>query len=153
MVFFAAWLRISYQSPCEWLWEAPKVKREEGPSNFIPTLGFWLWMAGAEIPVVWEGLEDAQLTENATVLPPLQWYNSDDDFDRFDEFDDLDESFDSDVDYEECWQDLAGHLRREAHSHQTQRSLRRGTQRKVPSKACCEKNARHGCFKANRTLY
>merc|ERR1712066_977943 len=110
MVFFAAWLRISYQSPCEWLWEVPRAEPEKGPSSFIPTLGFWLWMAGADIPVVWEGP-----AENATVLPPLQWYSADSDYDDFDDLDDFgvfDGSFDAFDDYDEEHQDLAGHLRR-----------------------------------------
>jgi len=47
---FAAWLRIAENSPCDWLWED-----WEPSKHFVHTLGFWLWLGGADIspPRMW----------------------------------------------------------------------------------------------------
>jgi len=37
-VFFAAWLRTAYTSPCEWLWEASWEDEEDEPARFVTTL-------------------------------------------------------------------------------------------------------------------
>jgi len=161
-VFFAAWLRSSYQSPCEWLWEDisdPEVP--VGPSDFMPTLGFWLWLGGAEIPVVWEQTpEEPEKEKQQSSLPPLQWTSPEDGFsdDESDGF-----SMDELYDEEDWWtythpsQYLAGHLRKEIYSYQAQRSLRRRSQSKIfppklTSEALGDESARWRRFKANRTL-
>jgi len=125
-VFFAAWLRTAYTSPCTWLRECEKADLEV--LRFVGTLGFWLWMAGAKIspPDSWVGDIEGH---NQIVLPPLKWnprggwYAPDDD-------EMTDYEFDM---YEErpCGleQDLAGHLRKELYSDFSHRALRRDAQR------------------------
>lgn len=160
-VFFAAWLRVSRQSPCEWLWEGVANQGEQGPSSFLPTLGFWLWIAGAEIPVVWDGTACHQETESTSVLPQLtllegaqfEHEHYDDMFYTYSDCDtDLEEIFTGEME-----QDLAGHLRKELYSRHTQRSVRRGTQRRAPSRRASDRRVkdhdRKGQVKANRTLY
>lgn len=156
-VFFAAWLRVAHESPCDWLWES--IDREEGPASLMQTLGFWLWIAGAEIPIVWQEAEKEQKTQS--VLPPLHWKRPNDDYwmsssDGIDEF-----AFDSDYeDNEELWerQDLAGHLRKEAYSYQSQRSLRRRSlqlkhSRRRGSETSGDQDVPSEKPNANRTLY
>jgi hypothetical protein len=113
----------------------------------MATLGFLLWAAGAEIPVVWEGSDQPHEKENGTVLPPLQWLDSYGADEWRDDFSGSDFG-DSDPDEFDEWhstklQDLDGHLRKEAYSRQSQRSLRHGRPCKSSS----------GCTKVNRTLY
>lgn len=179
-VFFAAWLRSSWQSPCEWLADSDyaaaaeaAAQRENGsPSDFMPTIGFWLWAAGAEIPVVWEDPNTLQFNGHLTNLKPLQWKNStlhdhysEDEYEDRDDHDELWESkYDSQISVG-SFPYLSGHLRKEAYSHQTQRTLRRGTQGRLPKTAravvvlagCwCRELMERGCGgipKANRTLY
>lgn len=169
-VFFAAWLRSSSQSPCEWLGdsestaaaEAAERREHERPSDFMPTLGFWLWAAGAEIPVVWEDPDSVQFSRNLTNLLPLQWRSS------IVHGDHSEHLYVDDYEHYELWESkhdwlfssgsspyLSGHLRKEAYSHHTQRTLRRGTRGRLPKtgsnpvreQGCC------GIPKANRTLY
>jgi len=159
MVFFAAWLRSSYESPCEWLWE--DVCKVPGPSDFMPTLGFWLWIGGAQIPVVWEQQsEESNNAKQQTALPPLQWnspedgFSDDDSYGFFIDYDSDDEEL-LDIPFPSpC---LAGHLRKEIYSYQAQRSLRRRAHCKIPpkhtSEALGDENARCGRPKANRTLH
>jgi len=165
-VFFAAWLRTSYQSPCAWLWEEEEVCEvvAERPSEFLSTIGFWLWIAGVEIPVVWEAGDYCEGKQNKFALPPLQWRQEgemssfdvdwalvdEDDFFHF--FPDLEEEMTG-----EWEQDLAGHLRKEAYSRQSHRSLRRNAQRKSPKQKASVTNRVKGAPcqapKANRLLY
>lgn len=127
-VCFAAWLRSAWTSPCEWLWEGPRA------AHFVNTLGFWLWIAGANVslPSSWGG--SIGEPRNETVLEPLKWKQGDDMF-----FDDdmLFGSMSDDDDfgfhhysYEPLEQDLAGHLRKEAYSLASHRMLRRDVRRK-----------------------
>jgi hypothetical protein len=140
---------------------------EEEPSSFIHTLGFWLWIAGADIPVVWGGLDDTCLDNNdRTTLPPLEWvpykgfytgegnfiiYTGDHDYDYGDTSDD--EMFLTG----ELEQDLSGHLRKEIHSRQTPRMLRQGQRRKAQKasgyKASGDKDAGISKVNVNRTLF
>jgi len=154
-VFFAAWLRSSWQSPCEWLWEEEEDAdrpENESPSALVPTLGFWLWAAGAKIHVVWEGPGSVQYEKNQTTLPPLQWLTSD----SYGAYSDSCEDLSDDDCYEpDERQYLSGHLRKEAYSHQSQRALRCRTQRRssrTSSKVAGE-DVCYGRPKANRTLY
>lgn len=150
-VFFAAWLRASDQSPCDWLWEKSAACYKESPdrpSDFMATLGFFLWAGGAEIPVVWEGSDQPRENEQRTVLSPLKWFNGSYVSDEWrDDFSGSDFG-DSDLDEFDEWhstkmQDLDGHLRKEAYSRQSQRSLRHGRHCKTSNR----------CAKVNRTLY
>jgi len=77
-VYFAAWLRSAWTSPCEWLWE----EVQEEPQRFISTLAFWLWTAGAHVepPASWDGCRSAS-TSNNTNLRPLQWAGNTNDWD------------------------------------------------------------------------
>jgi len=161
-IFFAAWLRMSHQSPCEWLWEDVPHHGEEGPSSFMPTLGFWLWIAGAEIPVVWDGSSSHEETESTSMLPPLalqdgaQFPMSDYDDIFFPEVDFYEEFCDQEFCTGEREQDLAGHLRKELYSRESKRSVRRGARREAPSRRasekCAEAQDQKGQPKANRTL-
>jgi len=153
-VFFAAWLRASQRSTCDWLWENITSRMEEGPSRFISTLGFWLWMGGADIPVVWDGLDDGS---NQTILPSLEWatyknFYIDDDSDYADDASD-DEMFWTG----ELEQDLSGHLRKEIHSRQTQRMLRQSQRFKAKKASGCKasayKDAGSSKVNVNRTLF
>jgi hypothetical protein len=133
---------------------------EEGPSTLIPTLGFWLWIAGADIPVVWDELDELDDTcLGNTTLPSLKWtdyknnYTDDDIFSDYDYDTSDDEMFWTG----ELEQDLSGHLRKEMYSMQTQRMLRQGRQHKAKSASRCkasdEENAGSSKVKVNRTLF
>jgi hypothetical protein len=140
----------------------------------MPTIGFWLWAAGAEIPVVWEDPNTLQFNGHLTNLKPLQWKNSEDYIeDEYEDRDDHDELWESKYDGQisvGSFPYLSGHLRKEAYGHQTQRTLRRGTQGRLPKTArpvlvwaqpdqswCWRREVmEQGCGgipKANRTLY
>lgn len=128
----------------------------------MPTIGFWLWAAGAEIPVVWEDPNTVQFSGHLTNLRPLQWKDSTlhDDYSE--------DWFDIEYDHDSLWEIeydgqidvdpfpyFSGHLRKEAYSDQTQRTLRRSTQGRLP-KTASKPLVEHGCCgipKANRTLY
>lgn len=128
-MFFAAWLRSAYTSPCEWLKEE---EANDCTQRFLTTLGFWLWLAGAPIspPLAWDG--SAEVCANQTALPPLKWERlwdsarTDFDPDGFDFFE-----YDSFSDFEDM-QDLAGHLRNEVHSLESRRTVRRRGARRRP---------------------
>merc|ERR1712118_250346 len=65
-VYFAGWLRKSYESPCDWLWESDASEDYDSSSELMKTLGFWLWLAGAKIPIVWDGPQvDVNTTASA----------------------------------------------------------------------------------------
>jgi hypothetical protein len=134
----------------EWLWDdeafAEVVDDPNLSSNFMATLGFWLWLAGIEMPVVWTGRDTPLEKSSKSVLPPLTWVaDKSVYFDAHDPFDDpyLGETSDDETYLTgEMEQDLAGHLRKEAYSRQSQRSLRRAQWRSRLTKPT-----------ANRTLY
>jgi len=159
-VFFAAWLRASQQSTCDWLWENESSVVEEGPSTVMSTLGYWLWMAGADIPIVWDGLVDTPLNSNAqSILPSLKWADYNGNYTDEDIFID----YYSDTSDDEMFltgdleQDLSGHLRKEIYSRQTQRMLRQGQRRKAKKANVCkasdDKKADSSTVQANRTLF
>jgi hypothetical protein len=119
-------------------------------------------MAGADIPVAWQGSAGIEGDRSQTVLPPLKWKN-DDEFHHTDS-PHYDPAYDSDLDEEVLgeelfrnfeWQDLAGHLRKEAYSRQSERSLRhkRKCAKGRTIKLCDTKDVPCGCPSANRTLY
>lgn len=121
-MFFAAWLRSAYTSPCEWLKEE---EANDCPQRFLTTLGFWLWLAGAPIspPLAWDG--SAEVCANQTALPPLKWTREQDSFTTNFDPDGLDFfEYDRLSDFEDM-QDLAGHLRNEVHSLESCRTVRR----------------------------
>jgi hypothetical protein len=143
---------------------------EEEPSSFIHTLGFWLWIAGADIPVVWGGLDDTCLDNtDRTTLPPLEWvtykgfYTGEGNFIIYTGDYDYDYDYDHDTSDDEMFltgeleQDLSGHLRKEIHSRQTPRMLRQGQRRKAQKasgyKASGDKDAGISKVNVNRTLF
>lgn len=77
-VTFAAWLRSNPDSTCEWLLNARDSSPTEEWSSCIDTLGFWLWLAGASVPIHMSNTA----TTNSTVspileaLPPLEWLDN-----------------------------------------------------------------------------
>merc|ERR1712039_872153 len=94
-------------------------------SPFMPTLGFYLWLGGAELPVVWSD-GTAHESPSESVLPKLIWRGYENEYSSYDDFDEFD--YDSDCDYEPPEQDPAGHLKKEAYSLESRRSLRRKAQ-------------------------
>jgi len=164
-VFFAAWLRASQQSTCDWLWENV-ILVEDGPSTVIPTLGFWLWIGGADIPIVWSSASTCHGSNNQTVLPSLMWAPTYGDFDTYDDiFDHLVMLTDYDYDTSddemfltgELEQDLSGHLRKEIYSRQRRRMLRQGQHHKAKKlsgfQASDDKEAGSSEIKRNRTSF
>jgi len=111
-------------------------------------------MGGADIPVVWDGLDDGS---NQTILPSLEWatyknFYTDDDSDYADDASD-DEMFWTG----ELEQDLSGHLRKEIHSRSTQRMLRQSQRFKAKKASGCKasayKDAGSSKVNVNRTLF
>lgn len=151
-IFFAAWLRSSYKSPCDWLWESSYAEEEEGPSSFMSTLGFWLWIAGAQIPVVWPDAA-CERKPSGTKLAPLLWkqYSADGDWipREIEDYGDIEEEMTG-----QWEQDLAGHLRKEVYSRRSRRSLQRRPKRQQPrptaSQGSIEDPASNGRPKVNR---
>jgi len=132
---FAAWLRSDPSSTCSWLLE----ESTDVSAHFVSTLGFWLWMAGADIsaPGTWDGVVAVQ---SDSILPPLRWKTEDavhhiDLYDFFlDDFFLLDFFFETVQDEQDC----AGHLRKEVYSMETRRTLRRRLRRpEQASEAAC----------------
>ena len=78
-VVFAAWLRISPDSPVAWLREMPSSDMSE--ERLLGTLGFFLWMAYLPVDLPWT----RALEEPEHSLPPLRWryYHSNSDFSWF----------------------------------------------------------------------
>jgi len=141
-VFFAAWLRSAYATPCEWL-------REEDANDpthrFVTTLGFWLWLAGAPIsaPLAWDA--STEECANQTALPPLKW-------NRLDyccsESDRIPDDFLVEVLYGGDMQDFAGHLRKEVYSLESRRTVRRrGAQRRLEALTGDAESDKHCGFK------
>ena len=72
-IVFAAWLRISPDSPIAWLRDMPSSDMSE--ERLLGTLGFFLWMAYLPVDLPWT----RALEEPEHSLPPLRWryYHSD----------------------------------------------------------------------------
>jgi len=169
IVFFGAWLRTSHNSPCEWLWEEVAPARDDSrPSDFMPTMAFFLWLAGANIPVEWSGESSPPAPCKNAALPALQWntrndFNFDLDFDLRIWEDELEMDIEFDIVFEDfIWHapmenEIAGHLRKEIYANQTQRSLRRESRRRAPKSANKKQQAggpeAWSAPKANRTLF
>mmetsp|Transcript_3973 Transcript_3973/g.7184 ORF Transcript_3973/g.7184 Transcript_3973/m.7184 type:complete len:382 (+) Transcript_3973:75-1220(+) len=68
-VIFAAWLRVSPDSPIEWL-RAPSTP--DVPQRLLTTLAFWLWMANIPVEVPWSE-EEVPTGEELASLPALRW--------------------------------------------------------------------------------
>lgn len=126
----------------------------------MSTLGFWLWMAGAEIPIVWDGLDDTRPNSNdQSILPSLKWTDYNSNYTAEDIFIDYysDTSDDEAFLTGEFEQDLSGHLRKEIYSRQTQRMLRQGQRHKARKASGCkasdDKKADSSTVQANRTLF
>jgi len=139
---------------------------EDGPSTVIPTLGFWLWIGGADIPIVWSSASTCHGSNNQTVLPSLMWAPTYGDFDTYDDiFDHLVMLTDYDYDTSddemfltgELEQDLSGHLRKEIYSRQRRRMLRQGQHHKAKKlsgfQASDDKEAGSSEIKRNRTSF
>jgi len=147
-VCFAAWLRASWASPCEWLWQLEDGPAPDEWARFSATLGFLLWRAGAAIdpprgpcPLLdWGGVTGAVAGDGRDARPPLaplkflKWTSdpSDDPWPYAYDFLFDGSITDEDEIHWEDQRDLAGHLRKEIYSPDSRRALRRRARRPAP---------------------
>lgn len=135
-VFFAAWLRVSWASPCEWLWQAEAESAADEQARFIATLGFWLWRAGAtiDLPMDWGGVAGAEVGDKRGAKPPLaplKWASDlSDDPDAYDFLSDGSITDEDEIHCED--RGFGGHLRKEIYSLDSRRVLRRRVRRPAP---------------------
>lgn len=132
-VVFAAWLRTSWASPCEWLWQPEPARTADEHAHFVSTLGFWLWIAGAKLepPASWEGVVGTvcEEQEEQPALAPLKWVTNDFYDEELLALDDREEEWISSVQEQE----LSGHLRKEIYSDCSHRFVRRRARRSSPA--------------------
>ncbi|CAE7514433.1 lplA [Symbiodinium necroappetens] len=72
-IVFAAWLRISPDSPAAWLRDLRCDRQEE---HLLTTLGFFLWMAYLPVDLPWT----RALEEPEHSLPPVRWRSKHSDY-------------------------------------------------------------------------
>jgi len=144
-VNFAAWLRSNPQSTCPWLLNARDdyamtlAKNSGSNDSCLGTLGFWLWLAGASVPVCMsdELTTNMSCTDSSIVaaLPLLEWHDyAPEGDDGFSESDFIDDYADDDLNVLYCGHDdlnaFHGHLRKEiVLVHASDRSVRNASQR------------------------